>query len=192
MIGNLLERVRGLRLLALVAVAYLYGFVLLNVLPQWNRLVAARGGVEIQSQFGATGRDVQLALEAYDAGLRRAALVFYVLDIPNFLLLALATLALMAFGLRSLGLFRTPWTGVLVLPALGAAADLLENAGLAAALLAGTDHPILNAATAGIITAKLIVAFYLTFPLMLVLVVAGLAALAWRRLRPATSSGRRR
>jgi len=152
-IGFFFERIRGWRVLALAAVAYAFGFFALNVLPQWNILVSAQGGNEIQAAMFPSVWDVRGALAQINAaGARDAALQFYLIDIPNFTLLGAAGATLIAFGLRRFGLDRGRARYLIIAPLFAAFADAMENASLAACFLLTDAFFAENAAYA--ITAK--------------------------------------
>lgn len=157
MIGFFAERVRGPWVLALVIVAYAFGFFALNVLPQWNILTDAQGGSEIQARAFVSAAEVRAALAQIDAaGARDAALQFYAIDVPNFLLLGAAGAALVGFGLRRFGVAPSPARFLIAVPLFAAFADAMENASLAACFLITDTGFAENAAYA--ITAKRVAA----------------------------------
>ncbi len=157
MIRFFAETVRGPWVLALVIVAYAFGFYALNVLPQWNILVDAQGGSEIQARAFASPSDVRAALAQIEAaGARHAALQFYAIDVPNFTLLGAAGAALVGFGLRRFGIEKSPARFLIAVPLFAAFADATETASLAACLLITDIGFAENAAYA--ITAKRIAA----------------------------------
>jgi hypothetical protein len=178
-----LERPRGISVLTLVVFAWTYGFVLLNILPQWNRLDAAQGGREVQERAFASGQEVADVLATFTPDLRSDALTFYLLDIPNVLLLGAAVTAVMAFGLRNLGLARAPFAWILALPMIGAAADGVENAALATALLSEQAQLEASTVAAAATTVKRVLAFDVCLPLMLLLAAAGVIGWLWRLVR---------
>lgn len=182
MIGFFLQRVRGPWVLIAAIVAYAYGFWALNIAPQWNAISAAQGGVDIQARQFVSPAQVAAALAQIDrAGLRATALQFYALDFPNFTLLGMGGAALMAFGVRRLGLAATPARWLIALPLLAAAADAVETASLALCYLIGPAGFVDVAAIA--ITTKRLLAM-VTAPLALLLSLAGLLWWLLRLIRP--------
>src|SRR5262245_49250302 len=75
------DRLRGVAVLTLVVFAWTYGFVILNILPQWHRLEAAQGGREVQTRAFASPDEIAATLRTFDAQMRQDAITFYVLDV---------------------------------------------------------------------------------------------------------------
>lgn len=172
MISLFAERVRGPWVLALVIVAYAFGFFALNVLPQWNILVEAQGGSEIQARAFVSAADVRVALAQIEAaGARDAALQFYAIDAPNFVLLGAAGAALVGFGLRRFAFEKGPARFLVAVPLFAAFADAVETASLAACFLvtdAGFAENAAYAITAKRVAAMASLALVLLAPLGLV------------------------
>lgn len=148
----LVERVRGFGVLMLAAISLGYGFLIIRVLPYWDRLAAVEGGRELQERFHYSATDAAAALSAVDGMAREEAFIFYALDVPNALLYGFSLAAMIAFGLRQLRRDGA-WRWVLWLPLASAGADLVENALLTAALLTDPATPGPLHAAAGYATA---------------------------------------
>jgi hypothetical protein len=174
-----LERPRGLTVATLVVFAWTYGFFILNILPQWRALEIAQGGLDLQERY-VTAQEVGDTLTSFNAKLSQDALIFYLLDVPNFLLLSAAGAAVTGFGLRNRGADRFPYAWAIALPLAAGAADAVENATLAWALLTNPSAPLLNAASAIAIWLKLSLVF-VTLPVVTFMGLAGLTAWLWQR-----------
>lgn len=143
----------------------------------------------MQERAFASGKEIADVLATFTPGLRSDAFTFYLLDIPNFLLLGAAVTAVMAFGLRNLGLARAPFAWLLALPMIGAAADGIENAALATALLSEQTRLEASTVAAAATSLKRMLAFDVCLPLMLLLAVAGLIGWLWRLVRSQIAAG---
>jgi hypothetical protein len=175
-----LGRPRGVAVATLVVFAWAYGFFILNILPQWHALEIAQGGLDLQERF-VTPQEVGDTLTGFNAQFRQDALIFYLLDVPNFLLLAAAGAAVTGFGLRNMGVDRFPYAWTIALPLAAGAADAIENATLGWALLTNPAAPLLNAASAIAIWLKLSLLF-ITLPVVTFMGLAGLTAWVWKRV----------
>ncbi len=183
MVGFFAERVRGVWVAILTIASLGYGWLILQALPWWGRLTAAQGGSELQTTFSYGAEDVARVFAAFDPPLRSAALTFYALDVPNALLFGASVAALMGFGLRLLNRVQTPLRWLIVLPLVSAANDLVENASLTAVLMTSPDQPTPLGTLAGAATTLKLATGFTSLPLMLLLVIAGLARTAWIKMR---------
>jgi hypothetical protein len=184
MIEFFLQRVRGLWVLTLSLASVGYGWLILAGLPYWSRLNEAQGGSELQTTFFYEANRVRAVLGAFDAKTRHDAFIFYALDLPNAVLFGASFAALMAFGLRHLGLDKTLCRWLLLVPLASGATDLIENALLTALLLLGFQGPDVLGTLAGAATTIKLGTGYASMPIMIILVLGGLGRVGWRRFRP--------
>lgn len=184
MLSFVIDRVRGVWMLALIAASVAYGWLIIVALPYWDRLEAAQGGSELQTRFLYDAAEAGVALAAVDAQARSDAFIFYALDVPNAVLYGLAIAAMIAFGLRQFRWERTRARGLALLPLVSGAADILENACLTIALRTNPAHPGFWGDAAGSLTAAKFTAGFPAQILGIVFVVLGLIAWGWRALRP--------
>jgi len=183
MVQFFINRVRGWWALALVAASVGYGALIIVGLPFWGRLQAAQGGAEIQTQFGYGAVDAAAALERIvTAGASADAFAFYTLDVGNALLYGSGIAAMMAFGLRQFRIEQTFARWLVLLPLLSGAADLVENACLAALLANAPGIPSVLGDAAGAATAVKFAAGFPAQIIGLLLALGGLGAWAWRTL----------
>jgi len=180
MISFVLNRVRGLGALLLVVASIAYGWFAIVYLPYWGRLEAAQGGMEIQTRIFYGAQEVQEAFAAINPS---DAFTFYVLDVPNAILVGLGIAAMIAFGIRQLKLERTIVRGLVALPLVAGASDLIENACLAIALATDPANPGFWGDAAGALTTAKFAAGIPAQIFAVVAVVAGFGAMVWRRLR---------
>src|SRR5688572_704714 len=150
---GLIDRIRGIWVLLWAVVSFGYGYLILRVLPFWDRMAAVEGGRELQERFHYSAEEAGAALTALSTSAREEALIFYALDVPNALLYGASIGALIAFGLRQIRRSSGLWRWAIALPLLSAGADLVENALLATALVTAPTEPGLLGNAAGIATA---------------------------------------
>lgn len=179
MVRRFLEWPRGIAVATLTVFAWTYGFCLLNILPQWRELEAAQGGLDLQEHY-VSAREVGDTLAGFTPQIKQDALIFYALDVPNFVMLAMAGAAIIGFGLRNTGYARFPYAWAIALPLAAGFADAIENATLAGALMTNPHTPSLNMASAIAIGLKLSLLF-VTLPFVTFMGLVGLTASAWRR-----------
>lgn len=177
------ERLRGVWVAVLTVVSLGYGVLILQVLPWWRHLTEAQGGSELQATFAYGAADVARVFAAFDASLRTDALAFYAVDVPNAVLFGVSIAALMGFALRLLAASRSPLRWLIALPLVSGASDLVENACLAIALLTSPAEPSLAGALAGLATTSKLATGLASIPLMLLLLVAGIARWAWLKVK---------
>lgn len=185
MASFILKRVRGTWVLGLTAASFAYGWLIILVLPYWERLVAAQGGRELQTRLLYGAAEAGEALAAIDAQARADAFAFYALDAPNALLYATAIAAMIAFGLRQLGWEATAAKWLIALPLLSGGADLAENACLAAALSNDPASPGALGDAAGVLTTIKFGAGIPAQILAVAFVLVGLGVWAWRKVTAA-------
>ena len=115
----------GLAAIALLA----YGFVIVDVLPQWQQLHAAAGGRLPEEAFGMR-YDLAGFLDRLSNDQRADYIVLQLLDIPFFVVQALIVSWAMALGIKAMKWEEIGATWLLALPVIGLEADLVENLGL--------------------------------------------------------------
>jgi hypothetical protein len=180
MISFVLNRVRGLGALLLVIASIAYGYFAIVYLPYWSRLRDAQGGMEIQTRifYGATEvAEASALINPSDA------FTFYALDTPNAILVGLGIAAMIAFGVRQLKLERSIVRGLVALPLVAGASDLLENACLAIALATSPTDPGFWGEAAGALTTAKFAAGIPAQIFAVIAVVLGFGALVWRKFR---------
>lgn len=174
------ERTRGWRVIAHVVAAALWFQAALLLSGVYPRYVAAQGGAALEETFlyGAAVAEARLGA-VRDAGAVSLAFTFQALDAVNAVLFAAALAALISVGLRAMGPASGPARWLLAVPAAVLAADLLENAVLALALV----EVVSPGALAGYITSAKLTLGALAGALALAGLAAGLGAWFWRRMR---------
>lgn len=181
MISFVLNRVRGLGAFLLVMASIAYGWFAIVYLPYWGRLEAAQGGMEIQTRIFYGAPEVAAAFAAINPS---DAFTFYALDVPNAILVGLGMATMIAFGIRQLKLERSIVRGLVALPLVAGASDLIENACLAIALATTPNDPGFWGDAAGALTTAKFAAGIPAQFIAVIAVVLGFGALAWRKLRP--------
>ena len=161
-------------------------------MPWWSRLTDAQGGSELQGTFSYTAEDVARVFASFDASLRADALAFYAVDVPNAVLFGTSLAALMGFGLRLLDAQRSPARWLIGLPLISGASDFIENLNLTLALTTSPETPSLFGGLAGVATTAKLATGNASIVLVLLLLVAGAASVAWRKVRSRSDARRSR
>ncbi len=161
--------IRGAGLWLVTAVSLGWGWLILSVLPYWQRLETAEGTVEVQARFHDAAELARVLARWADAGVIGDARLFLWLDMPNAVLFGLSLAALIRFGLR---LAALPWPNLALLafvPLIGGVADLAENATLL--ILTAMPAPLVSLSSA--LTAVKLATGQAAIAIMLVVVLVG-------------------
>lgn len=178
--GHDYSRFSGWRLIALIAVYFAYVIWYTGIGP-FGQLTRIEGYGYLQGRGFYTGADAVAAVDSLSGSERRLKYTALGLDLIYMFLQTWVFEGLIAFGLSALGLMKTRWRWLLILPMGFLLFDILEDSALA--LLLATSSELIGS-IAGIFTALKFAFFLPLIPISLGLAGVGSVATVLRKGKP--------